>query len=93
MEFASDGFNRWRFYIYATAINENLDGFEIKFNEIRIFRVDDNSGFRIYKLNDYKARCIMKKEVYDLSLEISSQKIKINKEETKSKNIRELKLI
>ena len=90
MEFASDGFNRRRFYIYATAINENLDGFEIKFNEIRIFRVDDNSGFRIYKLNDYKARCIMKKEVYDLSLEISSQKIKINKEETKSKNIREL---
>ena len=46
LEFAEKGYNRYRYYIYITTINENFDGFAKKFGEERIYRVDGNSGLK-----------------------------------------------
>ena len=46
-------------------------------NESRIYRVNDNSGFRIYKLDDYNARCMVKKAFYDIYLEKIDEKVYI----------------
>ena len=87
LKYAED-YKRFRFYVYATTINENLDGFENKFDENSIYRVDENSGFRIYRLNNNKARCVMKKQIKDISLKNESGKIKIKENDVKS-NIKE----
>ena len=52
LEFADKSYQRYRYYVWVTTINEELNGFEKDFEENRIYRVDENSGFKIYKLND-----------------------------------------
>ena len=84
LEFADKSYQRYRYYVWATTINEELNGFEKDFEENRIYRVDENSGFKIYKLNDYKARCVMKKQIKDASLKQDGNKILIDGSETKS---------
>ena len=67
----------WRYYTFATIINENLDGFENVMNESKIYRLNDNSGFKIYKLDDYNARCMLKKIYIDIYLKKNNGKITI----------------
>ena len=62
--------SKLRYHTYGTTIKETFDGFESSMKEKSLYRVDDNSGFRFYRLNETYARCIMKKAVYDVYLKI-----------------------
>ena len=68
LEYAAD-YNAYRYYVYSTIINENFDNFENKMDDVRIYRTNDYSGFRIYKIDDYNAICLSKKTVRDIHLE------------------------
>ena len=46
-------------------------------NETKIYRVNEYSGFRIYKLNDFTARYMVKKAYYDAHLELVEGKVVI----------------
>ena len=59
-----------RYYIYANSINENFDGFEKKMDEVRIYRIGEYSGFNLYKLNDYYARCLLKKGLCEIHFKL-----------------------
>ena len=74
-EDAEDDVGNNRYYIHATSINKNFDGFEINSREMRIFRVDEESGFKIIKNNDTFATCVMKKRAYIIYLEKGTDNI------------------
>ena len=71
------------YLVYATNINENFDDFEYKIKESHIYHFIGNSGFKIYKLNEIHARCLMKNAVFDISLSLKSNGVnKIAKDKT-----------
>ena len=74
--------HQFDFLVYATSINENFDNFENKINEIQIYYFLENSGFKIYKLNETHARCLMKKAVFDISISKKTTGYKIVKAKT-----------
>ena len=81
-----EDYKLWRFNTFATSINENFNGFEIAMNEYRVYRVNDISGFRFIKINDFTARCMVKKSIGDIYLELIDGKVNIKKLDV-SKNI------
>ena len=65
--------------VYATSIKNTFDGFENIMNEFKIVNSSDQSGFKIYKLNDTHARCLSKHNLTDISLiKQNTNEIKIN---------------
>jgi len=46
------------YLVYSHSINQNFDGFENEIDEFRTNYAYDESGFRIYKVNDTYARCL-----------------------------------
>ena len=59
-----------KYQIYSAFINDEFNGFEGEMKSKSIYRINENSGFRIYRLNNTFARCILKKGVYDIYLKI-----------------------
>ena len=54
------------YHIIATSINENFDGFEDKKD---LHKINDNSGFKLIKLNETNLKVIMKNIDYNISIE------------------------
>ena len=52
-----------RFHIYALSLNKSLNGFEHK---LLIFKTDYDTAVKIYKLNDTYAKCMIKKDMFDV---------------------------
>ena len=52
-----------RFHIYALSLNKSLNGFE---HELLIFKTDYDTSVKIYKLNDTYAKCMIKKDMFDV---------------------------
>ena len=48
----------FEYLVYAHSINQNFNGFEDKIDEFQTNYAYDESGFRIYKVNDTYARCL-----------------------------------
>ena len=71
--------NTLEYFIYATSINEDFDDFELKMNEFQVGWAYEDSGFRIYKVNDTYARCLSKRFLTDITLITKSNKAKVNK--------------
>jgi len=67
--------NKWTYHIFATSINGNFDGFENSMYEIYVFRVNDNSGFKLIKLDDTNMKVVMKTYDYDIKLQLNNSKI------------------
>ena len=55
---------------YAVALEHNLEG--IVSNEYRINKLSSSSGFRIYKIDAFHLRFIVRKYIYDLHLEYNN---------------------
>jgi len=55
-----------RYYTYAYSLNENLDEFD---NNVTIYRTNDYSGFKLFKVNDTYGRIFTKKSIVDIYLE------------------------
>ena len=56
---------KWAYHIIATFINENFDGFE---DNMDLHKINDNSGFKLIKLNDTNLKVIMKNIDYNISI-------------------------
>ena len=57
------------YQVYSTLINDEFNGFESNLMRFySIYRSSQNLGFKLYKLNNTHARCVMRKAVYDLYL-------------------------
>ena len=58
-----------RFQVYYTIINDIFNGFESNsMRFVSLYRSDKILGFRLYRINNTFARCILKKAVYDINL-------------------------
>ncbi len=68
-----------KYQVYVIIINETFNGLENDMFESSLYRMNSNSGFRVYRLSDTESRCIMKKVGYDVFLKIDDSKITISK--------------
>ena len=66
---------KWTYHTFATSINENFDGFENSMYEIYVYRTNDNSGFKLVKLDDTNMKVIMKTSDYDIHLSVNKSNI------------------
>ena len=57
------------FIAFASVINSGFNGFELYGKETKLFSSNGVSGIRIYKLDSFHLRSVMRKMVYDLYLE------------------------
>ena len=57
------------FIAFASVINSSFNGFELYGKETKLFSSNGVSGIRIYKLDSFHLRSVMRKMVYDLYLE------------------------
>ena len=69
----SDG----KYQVYGFTIKNNLDGVDTNDENNLLYGFDSASGFKLYKIDTYKVRCIMRKLCYDLYLKKSSNKINV----------------
>ena len=74
--YASD-YDRYRYYVYSTEINETFNGFEKQIEDYKIYRSDFTTGFRIYKIDDFICRTVLRKRVSDIKLYINIETNKI----------------
>ena len=71
------------YFVYATSINEDFNGFENTMNELQEsygYVESGELGFRLYKINDTYARCLTKSVLAGVYLKIKSSKISVNKD-------------
>ena len=54
-------------YIYALIINDNFNGIDAYDNRYKISQLSA-SGLRVYRIDSFKVRCVMRKNYYDLNL-------------------------
>ena len=69
-----DNDNKWKYHTFATSINENFDGFENSIYKIYIYIVNENSGFKLIKLDDTNMKVVMKTYDYDIKLNLNNSK-------------------
>ena len=64
------GYQSMRYYLYGTVINENFDGFTVGMDDEnnRIYRSNVTSGFKLFKIDDYNAKCFIWKLINKISL-------------------------
>ena len=61
----------FQFQVYSSFINEEFNGFEGKMRAYSLDSSDDdNLSFKLFRINDTYARCVMKKAVYDIYLNL-----------------------
>ena len=66
---------KWTYHTFATFINENFNGFGNSMYETYVFRVNENSGFKLIKLDNTNLKVVMKTYDYDIKLAVNSSKI------------------
>ena len=57
-----------RYYTYAYSLKENLEGIE---DSVQIYRTNDSSGFKLFKMNDTYVRIMTKKSIVNICLSSS----------------------
>ena len=64
-------------YIYALIINENFDGIDAYDQTYKIAQLS-TSGLRVYRMDSFNVRCVMRKNVYDLNLKYENNTVFLN---------------
>ena len=60
----------FKYQVYSSFINDDFNGFDGEMRAHSIYRSNENLGFKLYKINNTYARCVMKKAVYDIYLNL-----------------------
>ena len=70
-----DNYQSLRFYLFGAIINQNFD----YFSETRIYRTNQTQGFKLKKIDDSNAKCMMWKLVFKIYLD-NNEKLNYNQE-------------
>ena len=60
---------------FLNSINDSFNGFEDGMRQKRIKQLGTNTGFRLYKLNDKKLKCVTKYSSYDITITLNTNLI------------------
>ena len=67
-----DSFNSWRYFYYATTVNENFTEFDNGMKDLLIYKTNETAGFRFYKYDEKNGRIVVGRKIFNIFITLQN---------------------
>ena len=66
-----DAFSSWRYFYYASTVNENFTEFDNGMNNLLIYKTNETAGFRFYKYDEKNGRMVVGRRIFNIYITLN----------------------